>query len=360
MLLVQVITLLFWALFIPVCMGAGAAAFVDKQEKNIAFMWIAGYLLYMAVFQIISVPFILLQGRISFGERGAFSTLVWVFGGLSITLALSGIIIWWVKRKEKTKLHIVAKPKEKTEHILWCLVGVLLLLQLVMAVLLEFGDGDDAYYVAISTVTQSSDTMYLILPYTGRTTELDIRHSLAPFPVLVAFWARVSGLHAATVAHIAMPLLSIPLTYGIYGMIGSRLFKGKKISMAVFLIFTEILVMWGNYSAYTAETFLMIRSWQGKAVLANIIIPSAFLLLYMIGEQLAEKRKAERSLWFLLFMLVESASLCSTQGCVLLATLLGCFGFCLLFVYKKWKPFLMIILCLVPAAVYMGLYLWLR
>lgn len=350
--ILQILLLAVFALAIPLAMGAGASAFVDRQERNIGFMWIAGYILFFALFQIVAVPVII--------RRGSFTTLVRLFGCLSAVCGVAGSIIWLLKGRKKPGLQILQQKRGKAEYLLWALFGVGLLVQLAAEVFLAFGDGDDAYYVATSTVTVQTDTMYLQLPYTGGSTRLDIRHCLAPFPILVAFLSKVSGLHPAVVSHVVMPLLLIPLTYCIYGMLGSRMLAGKRKYLPVFLIFAEILVVWGNYSPYTAETFLMIRSWQGKAVLANIIIPAAFLLLYMIGERLAEKKRIEKGLWLLLFMAVESASLCSTQGCILLSTLLGCFDICILLVYKKWKPFFMSLLCLIPAAVYAGMYLWLR
>ena len=360
MILVQIVILLFWALAVPIGMGAGLAAFVDKQKKSIGFMWIAGYILFTALFQLVAVPLVLIQSRLPFETLGAFTFLVWVFGALSLTAAVCGGITWLLKSRKWTKLHALEQPMGRTEKICFIVFGVLLLIQLFMAVLLEFGDGDDAYYVVVAVIAESSDTMYQTLPYTGGTTGLDGRHALAPFPLLIAFFARVAGLHPTIVAHTIMPLIMIPLTYCVYGMIGSKLFKGKKKPLAIFMIFLVILILCGNYSPYTAETFLMIRSWQGKAVVANVIIPSAFLLLYMMGERLLENRKIEKSLWFLLFMLVVSACLCSTQGGVLLAVLLGCFGLCLLAVYKKGKLLLPVLICLLPAAAYLGLYLVLR
>lgn len=360
MLVLQVLVLLFFMVAVPVAMGAGIASYVEKQEKNICFIWMTGFVLFMALFQVLAVPIILLQKKGDYRYPGAFSMLVLLFGILSIAAGISGILIWWMRVGKKTRLQVVQPKMGKAEMALWLVFGAGLVLQLVMAAVLSFSDGDDAYYVAVATVAENSDTMYMILPYTGATTGLDGRHALAPFPMLIAFLARVSGFHVATVAHVVMPLFIIPLTYCIYGLIGNRLFKGKKIYLASFMVFVEILVLWGNHSPYTAETFLMIRSWQGKAVLANVIIPGAFLVLYMIGERLAENRKVEKSLWVLLFLLMESASLCSTQGCVLIATLLGCFGLCIVLVYKAYRSILPIVLCLIPAVVYMGMYLWIQ
>lgn len=70
------------------------------------------------------------------------------------------------------------------------LAGVLLLVQLVLAVLMVYGDGDDAYYVAISAAAEESGRMYQKIPYTGMHTELDVRHGLAPFPSGSHGWPR--------------------------------------------------------------------------------------------------------------------------------------------------------------------------
>lgn len=337
---------------VPCCIGAGAAAFVDKQERNPLFMWISGYLVMFAFFQVLAVPLIL--------KRQHFTLLCRLFGGLSAVAALTGIAVWIFRQKKYTRLQVVRQKRSLWEKALWAVFAAGLLTQLFLAVFLAFSDGDDAYYVAVSTVTESADSMYVILPYTGGETGLDTRHGLAPFPLFIAFLARVSGIHPATVAQIAMPLALIPLTYGIYGMIGSRLLKGKQKWLPLFLIFAELVIVWGNYSLNTAETFLMTRTRQGKAALGNLIIPALFLLLYLIGERLQENRRIEKSLWLLLLAGVTAACLCSTFGGFLVMVLLGVFSLCVVCTYRKWKLLLPLMLCLIPAAVYAGLFIVLK
>lgn len=360
MLILQILILLFFMVVIPVSLGAGLASFVERQERNLFFIWVTGVVAMLALFQIVAVPVILLQERVTFQPLGAFTLLTWVFGTLAVLAGTFGAFLWIKGIRKKKGFAVVRTPMTKQEYLVFAVFGLLLLLQLIMAGLLFFGDGDDAFYVAVATLAESGDNMYINLPYTGGTMGLDARHALAPFPIFVAFLARITGLHTATMAHVVMPLFVIPMTYCVYGLIGNRLFKGKKLLLGFFMIFVEVLVLWGNHSPYTVETFLMIRSWQGKAVLANVIIPAAFLVIYLIGERLAEKRKVEKSLWLILFLLVESAALCSTQGCILLVALLGCFGICTMLVYKVFWTLLPLALCLLPAVVYMGMYLWLR
>lgn len=360
MLILQILSLLFFALAVPVGMGAGVAAFVDGQEKNICFIWMAGQLLSMALFQIVTVPIILLQEKWEFITGKAFYVTVLLFGCLTVLSALIGGAVWLQKCGKHKALHLVKNNPGRMEWILWSAVGAILLVQLFLAVFLAFSDGDDAYYLATATITESGNSMYRVLPYTGGTTELDTRHGLAPFPVWIAFLARVSGFHAATVARIALPLIFIPLTYAVYGMIGNRLLKEKRRRLAIFMIFTELLVLWGNYSLYTAETFLMTRTRQGKAALGNLIIPALFLLLYLIGERIAENKRIEKSLWILLFVLVTASSLCSTLGGFLVAVLLGLFCFCIIVAFRKWRICLPSLLCLLPAVCYIGLYMLLQ
>ena len=50
---------------------------------------------------------------------------------------------------------------------------------------MTYQDGDDAYYVAISTLTESSNTLYELMPYSMGATGFDMRHGLAPTPVRI-------------------------------------------------------------------------------------------------------------------------------------------------------------------------------
>lgn len=352
MLVLQIGILLLFMVAVPLGAGAGIVVFVERQEKNTGFMWMAGYLVLLAVFQILAVPLIVKGAR--------FSVLVLWFAALSVFLSAAGVIVWLYRMHRHPALQAVKGKVEKREIILWAVFGALLLLQLFMACYLTFADGDDAYFVTVATIADGTDTMYFYLPYTGGTTSLDMRHALAPFPLYIAFLARITGLHTATVAHVALPVIFIPLTYCIYGLIGSRLLKAKRRLLPVFMIFTAILILWGNYSLYTAETFLMTRTRQGKAALGNIMVPAFFFLVYLIGERLAENKKIEKSLWLLMICLTTFSCLCSTFGGFLAAVLFGAFGLCALTAYRRWRLLFPLVLCLLPAAIYMGMYLVLK
>lgn len=176
----------------------------------------------------------------------------------------------------------------------WILFFLLLIWQLYKAFTVASFDGDDAEYVAQSLVTQQSETMYLIMPYTGGTTSLDIRHSLAVLPVWVAFIGRRTGIHTTILAHSILPFVLIPLTYIVYYEIGKHLLKKKGEYLPAFMVIMALLQIFGNVSIFTNETFFLTRTWQGKSVAANFVIPATIWLMLWIFDSGEEKGTGSR------------------------------------------------------------------
>ena len=224
---------------------------VDKPCRNPVFLWISGQMLLWAGFQVICVPVILLEGRM-------WMVTAAYCGYILVLLAVATVRYF---RQPRTLRAVREAKPEKAEIILWVLAGVLLLVQLVLAVLMVYGDGDDAYYVAISAAAEESGRMYQKIPYTGMHTELDVRHGLAPFPIWIAWLAQMTGITTVIVAKTLVPVALISMTYGVFYLLGSRvLFAGegayrKKWALPAFLLCTEVLVLFGDYSYYTVENY---------------------------------------------------------------------------------------------------------
>ena len=122
--------------------------------------------------------------------------LYWIYIAAMMLLAVGTAI----RRKvHDVRVHPLGRrvPKGRFSHLLlWLCFLALLAFQLVQAVRMAYADGDDAYYVAISAITQDAENMYVKLPYTGGETGLDARHGLAPFPIWISFLARMAGTPA--------------------------------------------------------------------------------------------------------------------------------------------------------------------
>ena len=350
MIVLQVLWLGILLLAIPTWIGA-IFVNVDKSTKNLPFRWISGQIVLWAGFQLICVPLVL--------KQESFLYVVFLFIGYTVGLLLLATVLYF-RRKKTPALHLVKepeKPKSKWYYLGWGVFWALLLFQLVQAVVMTYGDGDDAFYIGEATYVVDGETMYSKIPYNGFTTELDVRHGMAPFPIWIAYLSKLTGIRTVSVAHVLLPLALIPMTYGIYYLLANKFFAKKKESIPLFLIFTELLVLFGDYSFYTVENFMIARSRQGKAAMGSIIIPALFLLLLLLMEKLQESQKIPFCYWVLLASTLTAACLCTTLGALLTCMLVGVTGLCAAVCYRNWKVLFPMAACCIPCVVFAALYL---
>lgn len=355
--IVQLLILGLLLIAAPLLAG-GIFVNVDRAAGRLALQWISGQFCLWAGFQLICVPFVLMQG--------SFSYVVYLFLGYSAAAAVLGAVwqlVRW-KRKEAAAAAEVVRGAQKRmgrgEALLWAGFGAVLLFQLVQAVRMAYADGDDAFYVAISTIVQHGEEMYTKLPYTGGSTGLDTRHGLAPFPVWIAYLARLSGMEAVTVAHVVLPVVLISFTYAVFYLLGRHLFPERDGRLPLFLLFTELLVLFGDYSFCSVENFMIARSRQGKAALGSIVIPFLFYLLLLWLKRLERQEKLSAGFYLLLLSAVLSGCLCSTLGALLVCMLVGIVGLLGAVSYKRWGQLIPMALCCVPCVCYAVLYLLLN
>lgn len=345
--------LCIWLVGIPLLTGAIPAFFSERQKRSLSFMWISGYMISWALFQLITVPLVLLR------IKDGFVTAVRLFAVSSLVLAFIGaFLLIRSGRAHRSRLSLIQGESDRSRQhrIYWGIFLALAALQLVLAVTMNYQDGDDAYYVAVATLTESSNTLYELMPYSMGATGLDMRHGLAPFPVWIAFLARISGIPTVSVAHVAVPLALIPTTYLIFYQIGRQLFDRKKERLPLFLSFTALLVIFGNYSIYTAENFMLARSRQGKAALGSIVIPMVLLLFFLILDREENGQRDQWVYWLLLGATVTAACLCTTLGTMLMCLMLGVTGLCGALAYRRPGVAVKTALCCIPALVYAALY----
>lgn len=350
--LIQILILVLLLGVAPLLVG-GIFTRADGEGLNLPFRWVGGQMFLWAGFQIICVPLILIH------PDSSFRYLCMLFGGFMAAALLLALGTETGRRKKQKALPVKRRDceKDKAAFFLWLLVFGLLVLQQVLAATMAYEEGDDAYYVATAVITENSDTMYRILPYTGFTTGLDVRHGLAPFPVWAAFLSRLSGVHAAAISQIALPVVLIAMAYSVFFLIGRSLVGNSRRGFPLFMLFIELLVIFGGQSLYTSENFLLVRTAQGKAVLASIVIPFLVWLLLTLVERLQRGEKAGIRYWLLLGVTMVSGCLCSTQGALLVCLLSGTGGLCTAICCRSRKVILPVAACCMIPVVFMTLYL---
>lgn len=339
----------------PLCVGLIFSNLVEEKRRNFGTTYIFGLILILAVFQVMMVAII-------FDEAYAFKIMVPYFSIILAILSVAGIVWAAINYKmDKWQPSFMKKnvrTKSTEEKIEWILFFVLIGFQLYMAFFYASFDGDDAFYVVQSVATYETNTMYRVLPYTGQSTGVDLRHGLAGLPMWIAYVAKLSNIHPTILTHSILQFVFIPVIYYIYYEVGKVLFQKEKNKLPIFMIIVAVLQIFGNVSIYTNSTFFLTRTWQGKALLANLILPLIFLLLYWIFEDREMETKNKYvGTWILLFMVNIVAAHCSTVSVFLVPVLIAIQGLVISIIKKDLKILIKLALTCIPCVIYGILYM---
>ena len=352
--IIGILSILLWLGVVPLGIGAFVTAVFLVKDNKILNKYLFGLIVYFSLFQVIAVSNMLTVN--DFFDVCKY--FMYVCTGLSVL----GIItmIFQVVKNRKNSVVTLKKEKPKMENIvLWILFVLVVVFQLVQTLRFAFPDGDDAYYVGVATYGVHEPKMYSKIPYTGEYTGFDTRHCLAPFSYFISFLARTSGISAAVIAHSILPIFFILFAYGIHYLIAKELCKEKR-EIPLFMLIVSVLLLFGNYSVYSMETFLMTRVRQGKASLGGFVLLIGFYMLLLLGKKMDGKKRERLGLYFLLACNGVVAALFTTMGNFIYPIMLALGGLCICFSKIHWIKMFPLALCCIPNGVMAILYLLIR
>jgi len=302
--------LLFLVCIMPLGLGMIPVKYMEKEHRTPAMLYVCGWFVSFSVFELVSIPFILLQRR--FSELAVFYTIA--------VFLLFFISVWRGRGVVADCLRKFGNFKELT---LWSRIGwgigiVLIAGQVLAAVFLEYWDGDDSYYMAQALIANTYDVMYTRDAYTGYEFGFDIRHALSPVPIYYAWLSALSGIHAVIIAHSVIAPIWILLMYSVYALLADKLLEHHRSYKPLFLILISIWLYFGNVSINTAETFAITRIWQGKGLMAGIIMPLLFLCFFYLQEV-----KVSKGIWVLFVLTITASGLATSTSLMLVPTVVG-------------------------------------
>ena len=333
-----------WVL--PFCMGMLPVRYMKEEHKSFGMVWLSGWMMMFAVFEVLVVPFIVREASFSMAIQ-CYTVVIGILAVLFLFLGRSTVPACLRKWKE-------ARP-DWGQAMIRFLVLTLIILQLIFAFYMQYLDGDDSFFVATSLTSQHTDTMYRFTPYYGANGGLDIRHALSPEPIFMAWLSEVSGIHVTIICHSYISILFLILMYCIYGQVGSQLFPLQRKNRWLFLLFLNIWYLFGNVSIYAAESFAYTRTWQGKAMFPNLMVPLLFLwLLYMA------KNEMDVGEWSMLFVIILCTVFTTSTGIFTVPILLLLAAVIMAVVQKRAFLILQTGACLVPSLFFGLLYLFLK
>lgn len=343
--LVKAMLILLWFAVIPVLIGMLLTRKMENEKYSFKMAAVYGYTAIFALFELIALPLIF--------AGAPFLVLLYSFAGVLGGLAVVSLVLQIRRTRE-----MVSYQRQGLRKIPWSmyLAVFLIAVQVICYVVWMIQDLDDAFYVATATTTVETNSMFRFNAYTGDLMKrLPSRYVLSPFPIFLAFISQCVRMHPAAVAHTVMPVFFVPLAYMVYGLIGQKLFKGDRKSTGLFLCFLSVIHMCSYYSVYTQGTFMLVRIWQGKAVLAAILLPALF---YSCMRVLKEKGHIWD--WVLLAATLTACCMVSSMGIMLAPIMAGIFAILYGILNKDWKKFAGVVICCVPSLICAGMYILIR
>lgn len=311
--------LICFFLFLVLPAGVGSLIYVGQQnlQKSICHLWVFGTMILWACFQVICILMLILDKTLT--ELSIFMSIV--------TLILFFLSLRIGRPVLKTCFLNFGEYVKKMSTLQWIVV-MLIVFQIIMLVVFQHSDADDSEFVVLSTSAVQTDTLFKFNPYTGELWgKAFAKRMIAPFSLLIAYYSKLTMVHPAIMSHTIMPIVLIPLAYGVYYMIGHLFYGNDRRRIFVFLLFCCMLLMFGGYSTRSIGSMLLLRIWQGKAVLASIILPLVFYVL-----QVMYQKGINAANWLMGCIIIIGGTLTSAMADVLIPLLVA--GYSLIYLLK--------------------------
>lgn len=336
-----------------------------KADSSLTF--ILGYLVYFAIFEIVAVSMTL--------KWVSLTKATYIWTGVMVLVVLTAMI-WAMKSKAKRRLdmhsqevlgkpqndgsiRIQTEPARITERIsdVWrnhsvmlLAAGIVVLLQCLIVVLYKDTTVDAAYYVGTVTTSVYTDTLGRYNPFNGAILKtFQARYIFSAYPMNNAVWCRLLGVHPIVQAKVVMSCMNVIIANLIIYQIGKRLFDGNRKKADLMLIFVCVLQLFCG-TIYSSGTFFFTRSYEGKAILANIAMPMVLMCAIWYLQE-----KHSRNVWIILFITAVSAL--TFSGSAIIFPIVIAAGMAPAAVMnKKFSGLVYCAVCMIPSVLYAAVF----
>ena len=328
---------LFWIF------GDLVALFCEKQNTPMSkgLKMVLGFFAYYAIFQVVAVPVMFLKQPLS--------RLTMIWSGI-VVLIIGFYAMYRSHHKEKVVMAQVGGNK-KIGEFFWELVPYLVAVANIFIVSVIFTSYWDAtYYVGNVSYAVYTDTINIYDPLYGTMmSQFDLKHCLATYHVHDAVVCQLLGIHPLVQTKTIMVIVITVVLNMVYMQVAKRLFPKDLCAQGLMMGFC-LLINLCTYSAYTSSSFIMLRTYEGKAISATIV---AGMLFYWL---LCLIKHNDPAVWKYVFVTVWGSVAVSSS-----AIFITVLGVCMLTAvvsvkYRDSKILLRGILCMIPAFVVLGAY----
>ncbi|MCR5236154.1 MAG: hypothetical protein K6E34_02990 [Lachnospiraceae bacterium] len=177
---------------------------------------------------------------------------------------------------------------------------------------------DASYYVGNATTAIQTDTVNMYDPFTGEWLDhYEMRYFFASFSINDAVMSSFFHIHPLIWCKTTMAGTAIILTVMVLYMIGRKLFGTDMKKITVFIILAAVADFF-MITIYSTAAFLTTRTYEGKCLLANVVLPGILYIYICLLED-----EKDRRTWLLLLLVALGASALSSSSNMLVPAMIA-------------------------------------
>ncbi len=316
-----------------------------KENLSLALQILLGYFVYHFCFYLLCLPLKL---------SGQSLTLLTILWGIVLLLVVAAFLRSHVKRDPKEPEYEKSGLSVKLRLLVGAFIFLLITL---MNVNMQTGAlWDQSHYVGEVSTSVYTDSLKGYDMYTGkRTKQIDEEYMLEITESHSAVMCKLFHMHPSVEVRTVRATVNILIFYLLVLQLGMLLFKEEEKRLLFFFFFVALDLF--SYNLHTRAQILIYRAFEGKAVLANLIL---FMILYLYLVIFKEPEKKQG--WIMLFMVIAASFGLNMTSILLVPALFAALMIPLLIAKKDLRGMLLkrSLLCLLPWVPETLFYLWMH
>ena len=346
---VNILLIIIWALIVPFLLGSLISHGTEgKNGIRIGANIVYGFAVMCAVFQLMAVPMILLKIPFHVVKLG--------FIVICLLLSVLAILLMIKKgrtgQKLETSSFIKTITSDKVTLLIWIMAIVIIVFEALLLTFRMHIDTDDSRFLAEALEAVEKNTMLLHHPITGHFYNVpageQVKDITAPYPIFLGLIGELFSMHPTIAAHSVLPMLYIPLCYVVLNIISGYFFPGNIRARGIFMLFMATMYLFAFETIYSAGYTLLTIIWQGRSVVAMIMLPLAwYILMRMMSSE-----KITGWMYIVLFIVLIANAMLSNMG-ALFSVLLALAYFAVIIIKNRSvNQLVLMILILIPNGLY--------
>ena len=262
------------------------------------------------------------------------------------------VVISAVMSFTRWKIGFASLTQYVRENMAFCITAIVIVaVQMVLIMHAYEFTLDAAYYVANVTTSLRTNTMNIYDPFTGDwQNHFETRYLFATYTMNDAVMCQLTGIHPLLWTKTIMSGTAVILTNIVYYKIGRKLFGNSNGKILLMLFFAGVLNFF-YISTFTSSNFMTTRTYEGKSLVGNIVLPMILYIFICLGED-----HKNRKYYLMLFLTCIGSTILSSSSNMLVPATVAVFALPLAIRKKSIGVLVKSALCVLPCLFMMVMY----